>query len=74
MGLNSSIELPNSYESLDQTLKTADLILSDAVPNATTLFHTPVVSSFDGNEIISRVMFLREFSLTKRLRRFHTDY
>ena len=47
-GLNSSIELPKSYESLDQTLKTADLILSDAVSNATTLFHTPVVSSFDG--------------------------
>ena len=74
MGLNSSIKLPKSYESLDQTLKTADLILSDAVPNATTLFHTPVVSSFDGNEIISRVMVLREFSLTKRLMRFHTDY
>ncbi|MAR94758.1 MAG: pyridoxamine 5'-phosphate oxidase [Gammaproteobacteria bacterium] len=74
MGLNSTIDLPESYDSLDQTLNTADLILSDAVPNATTLFHTPVVSSFNGKEIISRVMVLREFNLNKRLMRFHTDY
>lgn len=73
MAIYSTIDLPESYTELEQTLNSADLILSDAVANATTLFHTPVVSSFDGTNINSRVMVLREFSLQDRIMRFHTD-
>ena len=74
MGIDSTINLPESYTDLDQTLNTADLILSDAVANATTLFHTPVISSIKGKEVVSRVMVLREFNLANKMMRFHTDY
>ena len=74
MGIDSTINLPESYTDLDQTLNSADLILSDAVANATTLFHTPVVSSIKGKEVVSRVMVLREFNLANKMMRFHTDY
>jgi pyridoxamine 5'-phosphate oxidase len=67
-------DLPNSYENIEQTLITADQILSDAVGNAKTLFHSPTVSSIENSKIVSRVMVLREFDLEKRLMRFHTDY
>ena len=53
---------------------TADQILSDAVGNAKTLFHSPTVSSIENSKIVSRVMVLREFDLEKRFMRFHTDY
>tara|TARA_B100001093_G_scaffold429939_1_gene425406 strand:- start:2175 stop:2768 length:594 start_codon:yes stop_codon:yes gene_type:complete len=71
--MNIEDNLPNSYENLDQTLDAAHKILDDAVDNTKTLFHTLVVSSYDGNSISSRVMVLREFDLTKRIMRFHTD-
>jgi len=67
-------DLPNSYENIEQTLITADQILSDAVGNSKTLFHSPMVSSLEDSKIVSRVMVLREFDLKKRFMRFHTDY
>jgi len=66
-------QLPDVYEDIQDTLKSAKLILTDAVPNAKTLFHTPVVSLSNGRDISSRVMVLREFDLDKRILRFHTD-
>tara|TARA_A100000164_G_scaffold318336_1_gene299351 strand:- start:223 stop:822 length:600 start_codon:yes stop_codon:yes gene_type:complete len=70
----SLIDIPDSYSTLEGTLQVADSILSDAVDNSKTLFHTLVVSSFDGSKISSRVMVLREFDINKRIMRFHTDY
>ena len=67
-------DLPDSYDNIEQTLITADQILSDAVGNAKTLFHSPTVSSIEDSKIVSRVMVLREFDLKKRFMRFHTDY
>ena len=66
-------QLPDVYEDIQDTLESAKLILTDAVPNAKTLFHTPVVSLSNGRDISSRVMVLREFDLDKRILRFHTD-
>jgi hypothetical protein len=37
-------------------------------------FHTLAVSSIDNNQVATRVMVLREFSLKDRYLRFHTDY
>ena len=70
----SLLDIPDSYSTLEETLQVADSILSDAVDNSKTLFHTLVVSSFDGSKISSRVMVLREFDINKRVMRFHTDY
>ena len=70
----SNYDLPDSYDNIDQTLITADQILSDAVENAKTLFHSPIVSSIKDSKIVSRVMVLREFNLKERFMRFHTDY
>ena len=67
------IELPDSYFELTETLDAANKILTTAVDDARTLFHTPVVSSYDGKIISSRVMVLREFNLENRIIRFHTD-
>ena len=74
MSNNNSVEVPDYYDNLEQTLDTADRILSNAVNNSNTLFHTLVVSCFNGLEISSRVMVLREFCLQKKIMRFHTDY
>ena len=74
MSNNNSVEVPDYYDNLEQTLDTADRILSNAVNNSNTLFHTLVVSCFNGSEISSRVMVLREFCLQKKIMRFHTDY
>ena len=71
---SSNYDLPDSYDNIDQTLITADQILSDAVENAKTLFHSPIVSSIKDSKIVSRVMVLREFNLKERFMRFHTDY
>ena len=71
---SSNYDLPDSYDSIEQTLITADQILSDAVGNAKTLFHSPTVSSIEDSKIVSRVMVLREFNLKERFMRFHTDY
>ncbi|MBU27869.1 MAG: pyridoxamine 5'-phosphate oxidase [Flavobacteriales bacterium] len=71
---SSNYDLPDSYDNIEQTLITADQILSDAVENAKTLFHSPTISSIEDSKIVSRVMVLREFNLKKRFMRFHTDY
>ena len=71
---SSNYDLPDSYDHIEQTLITADQILSDAVENAKTLFHSPTVSSIKDSKIVSRVMVLREFNLKERFMRFHTDY
>ena len=71
---SSNYDLPDSYENIEKTLITADQILSDAVQNAKTLFHSPTISSLEDSKIVSRVMVLREFDLKKRFMRFHTDY
>ena len=66
-------KLPDSYSHIDETLDIAKLILSEAVSNTQTLFHTPVVSTMYENKIVSRVMVLREFNFDKKILRFHTD-
>ena len=66
-------KLPDSYSHIDETLDSAKLILSEAVSNTKTLFHTPVVSTINENKIVSRVMVLREFNFDKKILRFHTD-
>ena len=71
---SSNYDFPDSYDSIEKTLITADQILSDAVENAKTLFHSPIVSSIEDSKIVSRVMVLREFNLKERFMRFHTDY
>ena len=48
---NIMIELPDSYSDISETLKISELILSDAVDNAKTLFHTLVLSSFDNTKV-----------------------
>ena len=70
----TGLDLPDSYDDINQTLKISDMILTNAVENAKTLFHSPTVSSIDESGINSRVMVLREFNLKKRFMRFHTDY
>ena len=70
----SLLDIPDSYSTLEETLQVAASILSDAVDNSKPLFHTLVVSSFDGSKISSRVIVLREFDINKRVMRFHTDY
>ena len=73
--MSSSLKekLPDSYSDISETLESATLILSEAVPNAQTLFHTPVVSTIHEDKIVSRVMVLREFNFDEKLLRFHTD-
>ena len=73
--MSSSLKdkLTDSYSDISETLKSAKLILSEAVPNAQTLFHTPVVSTIHEDKIVSRVMVLREFNFDEKLLRFHTD-
>ena len=66
-------KLPNLYKNIDETLESAKLILSEAVSNTQTLFHTPVVSTIHENKIVSRVMVLREFNFDNKILRFHTD-
>ena len=66
--------LPEEYLELDQTLKAAFSILEIASKNRHTLFHTPTLSTFDGNRVSTRTMVLREFDPDKRLIRFHTDF
>ena len=47
----STIEVPDSYDNIQETLEVADKILSDAVDNSSTLFHTLVVSLCDGKKV-----------------------
>ena len=73
MNDRSSLSIPDSYDQISDTLRTAELILDDAVENAKTLFHTLVLSSHDEDKIVSRVVVLREFNSKERYLRFHTD-
>ena len=63
---NIMIELPDSYSDISETLKISELILSDAVDNAKTLFHTLVLSSFDNTKVASRVVCLLDTSPSPR--------
>ena len=67
---NTQIKLPKTFTCLDETLSLSQKILSIAVDDTKTLFHTPVVSSHNGNSISSRVMVLREFDKENRKMRF----
>lgn len=73
MNDSTTLSIPDSYDQISETLRTAELILDDAVENAKTLFHTLVLSSHDEDKIVSRVVVLREFNLKERYLRFHTD-
>ena len=73
MNNSSTLSIPDSYDQISETLRTAELILDDAVENAKTLFHTLVLSSHDEDKIVSRVVVLREFNSKERYLRFHTD-
>lgn len=68
------LDLPENYNKIEDTLNASEKILTSAVSNSRTLFHTLVVSSLNGKKILSRVMVLREFNLDDRKMRFHTDY
>lgn len=68
------LDLPENYNKIEDTLNASEKILTFAVSNSRTLFHTLVVSSWNGKKILSRVMVLREFNLDGRKMRFHTDY
>ena len=68
------LDLPENYNKIEDTLNASEKILTSAVSNSRTLFHTLVVSSWNGKKILSRVMVLREFNLDDRKMRFHTDY
>ena len=74
MTRESRLDLPIEYSKIEDTLISAEKILINAVDDAKSLFHTPVVSSIKNNQITSRVMVLREFDLEGRKMRFHTDY
>ena len=74
MKSESRLDLPFEYSKIEDTLISAEKILTRAVDDAKSLFHTPVVSSIKNNQITSRVMVLREFDLRDRKMRFHTDY
>lgn len=73
MNDSSTLSIPDRYDQISETLRTAELILDDAVDNAKTLFHTLVLSSHDEDKIVSRVVVLREFNSKERYLRFHTD-
>ena len=73
MNDSTTLSIPDSYDQISETLRTAELILDDAVENAKTLFHTLVLSSHDEDKIVSRVVVLREFNPKERYLRFHTD-
>ena len=50
----AGLDLPDSYDDINQTLKISDMILTNAVGNAKTLFHSPTVSSIDESRLIYR--------------------
>ncbi|MAV85428.1 MAG: pyridoxamine 5'-phosphate oxidase, partial [Gammaproteobacteria bacterium] len=66
-------DLPSHYDSLEQTLQSAESILEDAIRNAKNLFHTPVISSHSNEGIQTRTVVLRDFIQDSRIIRFHTD-
>lgn len=72
--IEKTMDLPNQYLKLEDTLRSAITIMSNAAANRRSLFHTPTLSTIDDNRISTRTMVLREFDPEKRLIRFHTDY
>ena len=72
--IEKTMDLPNQYLKLEDTLCSAITIMSNAAANRRSLFHTPTLSTIDDNRISTRTMVLREFDPEKRLIRFHTDY
>ena len=72
--IEKTMDLPNQYLKLEDTLRSAITIISNAAVNRRSLFHTPTLSTIDDNRISTRTMVLREFDPEKRLIRFHTDY
>ena len=48
-------------------------LIEDGIKNRDSLFHTLTMSSFDGKNISSRVMVLRDFCKKTRTLRFHSD-
>ena len=48
-------------------------IIKDGVKNRDSMFHTLTMSFYDGKNISSRVMVLRDFCAKKRALRFHSD-
>ena len=63
-----------NFNNKSEILKRANFLLKDGIKNRDSLFHTPIISSFNGEEISSRVMVLRDHIATKRLIRFHSDF
>ena len=62
----------NLNKKSDLLLKAFELI-EDGIKNRDSLFHTLTMSSFDGKNISSRVMVLRDFCKKTRTLRFHSD-
>ena len=63
-----------NFNNKSEILKRANFLLKDGIKNRDSLFHTPIISSFNGEEISSRVMVLRDHVASKRLIRFHSDF
>ena len=64
--MNSDLDF---YNSLELSLKYAEDLLTDAVNNSKSIFHSPTLSVSDS----PRTVVLREFNKEKRYLRFHTD-
>ena len=62
----------NLNKKSDLLLKAFEII-EDGIKNRDSLFHTLTMSSFDGKNISSRVMVLRDFCKKTRTLRFHSD-
>ena len=63
-----------NFNNKSEILKRANFLLKDGVKNRGSMFHTPVISSFNEKEISSRVMVLRDHIASKRVIRFHSDF
>ena len=63
-----------NFNNKSEILKRANFLLKDGIKNRDSLFHTPIISSFNGEEISSRVMVLRDHIASKRVIRFHSDF
>ncbi len=63
-----------NFNNKSEILKRANFLLKDGVKNRESMFHTPIISTLNGNEISSRVMVLRDHVTSKRVIRFHSDF
>lgn len=64
--MNSDLDF---YNSLELSLKYAEDLLTDAVTNSKSIFHSPTLCISDS----PRTVVLREFNQEERFLRFHTD-